>query len=198
MDLEHSKVQFSVLPIAQYSKWPDLSVKSLAYDFVLYKAECTYSLTSWFNAYFTNLASLLAVLLNPNKSHKRPKPFIMSNNNTFFLLSFFLLSIFACTPESNNQKVVGNWQGASWKVKGEESGRNAADVLFEFNADNTYFAAFGQQKEEGTFRLVENKLYTTAEGKAEKMVQVSLYSIDTLVMDMNRVGILEQLILVKK
>ncbi len=123
----------------------------------------------------------------------------MSNNKaTFLLLSFFLLSVFACSPEQNNQKVVGDWQGVSWKVKGEDSGRNAADVSFSFNAGDTYTAAFGQQKEEGTFRLVEDKLYTTAKGQAEKMVKVSLYSLDTLVMDMNRVGILEQLVLVRR
>ena len=104
----------------------------------------------------------------------------------------------ACSTENNNQRIVGDWEGTSWEVKGKPSGRNASDVLFNFDADDTYTAAFGEQKESGVFRLEGNKLYTTAKGQAEKMVQITLLSVDTLLMDMNRAGTVEQLVLVKK
>ena len=118
--------------------------------------------------------------------------------NTILFLALCLFSFLGCSSENNNQRVVGQWQGISWKVKGQPSGRNASNVHFEFNADDTYTASFGQQKEEGAFRLVENKLYTTAKGQAEKMVQVTFLKLDTLVMDMNRAGTVEELVLVKK
>ncbi len=110
------------------------------------------------------------------------------------LLSMMLLS---CGTEQSNQKIIGKWQGVSWEVQGQPSGRNAAEVVFEFHADDTYSAAFGPQKEAGAFRLVDDKLYTTARGQVEKMVAIRLVATDTLVMDMNRVGTAEQLVLVK-
>ena len=121
----------------------------------------------------------------------------MSNKSTLFF-AFLIMFFCACSAENNNQRIVGTWQGISWKVKGQQSGRNASDVTFEFKPDDSYSASFGTQKEEGTYRLAENKLYTTAKGQAQKMVQVTLLSTDTLIMDMNRVGTLEELILVKQ
>ncbi len=120
----------------------------------------------------------------------------IKNFTYLFCLSTFIL--IACGSDNSNQKIIGKWQGISWKVKGTESGRNAVDVSFEFKADNTYTAAFGQQKEEGSFHLSGDKLFTTAKGQAEKKVQVHLVAVDTLVMDMNRAGTLEELVLVKK
>ncbi|HFA52030.1 MAG TPA: hypothetical protein ENJ95_23690 [Bacteroidetes bacterium] len=116
---------------------------------------------------------------------------------TFILASLFFF-LFSCATENDNQKIIGQWQGITWDVGGRASGRKAADVVFQFNPDDTYTASFGQQKEEGNFRLKGNKLYTTATGKAEKMVRVTLRSVDTLAMDMNRVGTLEELVLVKQ
>ena len=114
---------------------------------------------------------------------------------SFLLISFFL---FACSSENANQRIVGQWQGITWNVNGQASDRNASNVHFEFKTDDSYIAAFGAQKEGGSFRLTDNKLYTTAKGQIEKMVQISLVSLDTMVMDMNRAGTVEQLVLVKK
>ncbi|HHM21221.1 MAG TPA: hypothetical protein ENJ20_04265 [Bacteroidetes bacterium] len=124
----------------------------------------------------------------------------MSAIKTTSLISVCLtfVFLFGCQSENDNQKIVGHWQGISWSVKGQPSGRDAGTVHFEFNADDTYSASFGAQKEEGKFRLVKSNLYTTAKEQSEKMVQVALPSPDTLIMDMNRAGTLEQLILVKR
>jgi hypothetical protein len=114
----------------------------------------------------------------------------------FFLLFLFLIS--CSTDNTQNELLYGNWQAISWTVDGQESGRNVSTVSFEFKADNVYSASFGQQKEEGTFRLQNDKLYTTAQGKVEKMVSLPKISNDTIIMDMNRQGEAEQLTLVRK
>ena len=114
-----------------------------------------------------------------------------------FLFSLlFLFGLSSCSSEDDQTALIlGSWQGVSWTIKGEDSGRNAASVKFEFKEDQSYRAIFGTQQEEGTFRLSGNQLYTTATGKAEKMVILSTISTDKLVMDMNRQGDEEQLTL---
>lgn len=120
------------------------------------------------------------------------------NKMPLFFLTILTITFLSCGSDNSNQRIIGKWQGISWHVKGQPSGRDAADVSFEFNADDTYSAAFGQQKETGVFDLTDNKLYTTATGQAKKMVEIHLPTLDTMVMDMNRAGTMEELILVKK
>lgn len=110
------------------------------------------------------------------------------------------LIITSCQSEDKTPLLIGTWKGASWKVGDKDSGRNASNARFQFNADNTYTAAFEGSKEKGTFRLRgDGKLFTTAEGstKIEKAVKLTKITADTLVMKMNRVGDREELILVK-
>jgi hypothetical protein len=117
----------------------------------------------------------------------------------FSLIALLGLMLYACGGEQETLPVQGDWQGISWNVNGKPSDRNVSAVRFSFSKnDNTYQAAMGSQEEKGTYRLSGEKLYTTAEGKAEKMVQIALPSPDTMVMQMNRQGDLEELILVKK
>jgi pectate lyase len=118
------------------------------------------------------------------------------------LLSTLMLSaLVGCKQDdSKKQLLFGKWQGTAWTVAGKDSGRDAKSVGFEFKNDDTYSASFGGQGEKGVFRLDGDKLYTTSEAvnKIEKMVKLSTITADTVVMDMNRVGDSEQLILVKK
>ena len=117
--------------------------------------------------------------------------------NLFSLL--FLLLLFSCGNDGpENSALLGKWKGITWKVDGKDSGRNAGKVVFEFLPSGTYSASFGSQTEKGNFKTKGNKLYTTAEGKVEKMVKVILSSPDTLLMDMNRVGTPEVLTLVRE
>lgn len=116
----------------------------------------------------------------------------------YLLLLLPLLFLFACTDNGSDVEVTGTWQGVSWIVNGEKSGRNANQVTFSFEPAGTYTGAFGTQEESGSYRLEGNKLYTNAEGQAEKMVEVSLSGTDTLRMMMNRAGTPETLVLVKQ
>ena len=107
------------------------------------------------------------------------------------------LFVIACKLDDRTPLLIGEWKGISWKVNGAESDRNASAVKFKFNSDKTYSTSFENESEKGSFRLTGDKLYTTGDNKIEKMVKLASLSSDTMVMDMNRAGIAEQMILVK-
>lgn len=121
------------------------------------------------------------------------------NKVKFSLLFFVVTLFFACktAPEFDLQLLYGEWTGADWLISGKSSGRAAEEVRFSFTATE-YTAAYGEQRERGSWRVEGKKLYTVADNKIEKVVKVSRISSDTLVLDMNRAGQDEQLILVKK
>ncbi len=111
-----------------------------------------------------------------------------------------ILMICSCQSEDKTPLLIGTWQGVSWTIGGKDSGRKASNARFVFNVDNTYAARFEGDNEKGTFRLrSDGKLFTTAEGstKIEKAVKLAKITADTIVMNMNRGGDREQLILVK-
>lgn len=115
----------------------------------------------------------------------------------FALITLF----FACKQEKdpNTELLLGKWIGSTWNIAGKPSDFDASQVSFEFNADGTYSAGFGGQAEKGVFHLKDNKLYTTASGnKIEKMVALPKLTKDTIIMDMNRQGQAETLVLIKK
>jgi hypothetical protein len=112
-----------------------------------------------------------------------------------------LALIISCRSDNQiKQLLIGSWQGSSWTVGGKDVGRNAKSVAFDFKADDTYTASFEGQGEEGVYRVVDNKLYTTANAanKIEKMVKIAVITADSFVMDMNRMGDAEQLIMIKQ
>ncbi|MCI5083093.1 MAG: hypothetical protein MRY78_15440 [Saprospiraceae bacterium] len=115
---------------------------------------------------------------------------------SYLLLFSFLL--WSCQTEKDDAQIIGNWQGVAWAVDGQLSDRDVSSVQFNFETDGTYSAQFGSQLEEGKFRLAGDQLFTTAEGMKEKMVRLSKVTPDTIVMDMNRQGVAEELTLVKK
>jgi hypothetical protein len=115
------------------------------------------------------------------------------------LMAFTLGFLFTnCKQDDKKPLLIGDWQGISWKVNGKESDRNVKSVRFTFKMDDSYSTAFDGQSEKGTFRLSGDKLYTTGENKIEKMVKLATLTADSIVMDMNRAGESEALILVKK
>lgn len=116
----------------------------------------------------------------------------------FTLIMLVALFLSACQQDETIALLQGDWTGVSWMVNGEESGRVEAGVQFHFEADATYTATYGDQLEKGSYRVRSGKLYTVAENKIEKMVGIARLTADTLIMDMNRVGTAEQLVLVRK
>jgi hypothetical protein len=113
--------------------------------------------------------------------------------------AMMLLFLFTnCKQDDKKPLLLGHWQGVSWKVNGKESGRAFETVKFTFNNDDSYSTSFDGQSEKGSFRLSGDKLYTTGENKIEKMVKLATLTSDTIVMDMNRAGESEALVLAKR
>lgn len=122
----------------------------------------------------------------------------MFRNFPFIVFLIFLTAACKQAPKYDMALLMGEWKGAEWMVKGKPSGRDAREVRFAFDPAMTYTAAYGEQKESGSFRVDGEKLYTTAEDKIEKVVRIEQLSSDSLVLNMNRVGQEELLILVKQ
>lgn len=109
--------------------------------------------------------------------------------------SFLLLP--GCQNDEAGKLLTGTWRGVEWRVEGNITRRDVQSVTFLFEENGTYAATFGSQQEAGTWRLEGDKLYTHAEGQVQKMVRLPRLTADTLVMDMNRAGTAETLVLVR-
>lgn len=118
-----------------------------------------------------------------------------------FILMFGIVALFVqCKQEDKTALLFGDWKAVQWTSAGKATDRPTAGVRFRFSPDGRYEAGYGEQSETGVFRLEGDKLYTTADAvqKIEKVVRLSTINADSLVMDMNRTGQPEQLILVKQ
>lgn len=111
---------------------------------------------------------------------------------------FIAMVLSSCNEESKKPLLIGQWQGVSWTLRDKETGRDAKSVTFVFANEDKYSASFGTLSEGGTYRLSKDMLYTTGENKIEKMVKLSKITADTIIMEMNRMGDAEELVLVKK
>ena len=108
------------------------------------------------------------------------------------------MALAACQTDLDSKLLIGNWKGSEWSVNGEAQQRDATSVKFTFNEDGTYSASYGSQTEQGTWYLSGDKLYTHAEGQQEKKVRLLSLSATKVVLDMNRAGTSEKLVLVKE
>ena len=117
---------------------------------------------------------------------------------TTVVFALFLFILSNCATEKKTEPILGDWQAIGWLVDGKDSNRDISSISFAFKTDGNYQANWGEQGEKGTFEVKGDKLYTTGEGQIKKMVKFTISSLDTMVMDMNRVGTEEQLILIRK
>ena len=115
----------------------------------------------------------------------------------YFIIAFACLTLFSSCGDELADQIVGTWTGMSWTVEGKEK-PNPERVQFIFNADDTYQARYGSESEQGTFRVFGRNLYTTAEGKLEKLVKFDFDEDLNLIFNMNRVGTAERIILQKE
>ena len=114
---------------------------------------------------------------------------------TFLILASASLLLYNCGEELADE-LVGTWNTISWTVEGKEKADKIA-IRFIFNKDKSYEAHYGSKVEKGTFRVFGRNLYTTEEGKLEKLVKFDFDEDLNLVFAMNRVGTAEQMILKK-
>lgn len=117
--------------------------------------------------------------------------------NSFLILALFIF-ILSCgmEPTYDQSQLVGNWKSVAWNDLTNKK-TVGVDVSFKFDEDGRYIGSYGQQKEEGKFWIAGANLHTIEDGKAEKKVKIEKLQNDTLVFGMNRMGNLEEIVLIK-
>ncbi|PPK93370.1 lipocalin-like protein [Nonlabens xylanidelens] len=113
-----------------------------------------------------------------------------------FLLSVFLF--ISCDTSEKYQKIAGEWECTSWVVVATGQDKCNDNVFFDFKADKTYSSKLGNINETGVYQLAERKLFSTAEGKMEIAVDISISTQDTLQFEMSNLGQKEILTLLRK
>lgn len=115
-----------------------------------------------------------------------------------YLICLFALFIIACHNESpyQEQELLGDWKAVEWMDITSNQPINAK-VSFHFEANNRYVGNYGNTSEKGRYWIAGDNLHTVEDGKAEKKVRIKKLANDSLVFEMNRVGTIEEMILVR-
>ncbi len=114
---------------------------------------------------------------------------------------FFLLAVtlFSCRKDLIEEaQLIGKWVCVDIK-KDTPATRKPSDISFEFRKDSTYtYALANEYKEDGTFYTLDDKLYTTPNGKTKMAVKLGASGTDTLRFYQNRGGNVEVWTMLRK
>ena len=108
----------------------------------------------------------------------------------FALVSVCCFSCFEAEESIALEDLHGYWNGIGYEI-GDKPQSNASDWQFQINPDSTYLLKYGSNAQEGIYRVAGNKLYTTPKGEAEISVAIEQLTQDSMVIKMNRSGIIE-------
>lgn len=122
----------------------------------------------------------------------------MKRSNLLIKLIPFLALLISCGNSENKKLIVGNWSGTEWLVNGKPSDLNIKSTHFTFNDKGEYTYEYSGNKENGTYIIEKDMLFTTPKGENEMMVKIMKLTKDSLVFDMNRGGQPELLTLVRQ
>ena len=114
-----------------------------------------------------------------------------------FILFTGLLCFYSCGNRENNKMIVGTWTGKEWLVNGNPSNRNVTETHFTFDDKGNYTYTYSGTKENGTYKVENDMLFTKPGDQQEIMVKIKKLSADTLIFDMNRGGQTELLTLLR-
>ena len=115
-----------------------------------------------------------------------------------FMVFAGLICFSSCGNKENNKMIIGNWSGQEWLVNGSPSNRNVRETHFTFDDKGNYSYTYSGTKENGTYKVENDMLFTKPGDQQEIMVKIKKLSDDTLIFDMNRSGQTELLTLVRK
>jgi hypothetical protein len=115
---------------------------------------------------------------------------------TVFVFTLLLLS--SCADTKNNKLIIGKWKGAQWESNGKALETNVETTFFTFDEKGAYTFENNGNLEAGTYKVEIDNLFTTPKDQQEMMVKITKLTGDSLVFDMNRSGMAETLILIKK
>ena len=117
----------------------------------------------------------------------------MKIRNCFFAIVVILFT--SCANTENNKKIIGKWSGTEWLVNNAPSNLDAAKASFNFDDKGNYSFDYAGTKEEGTYKVENEMLFTKPANQQEIMVKIFKLTTDSLVFDMNRSGQAERLTL---
>lgn len=113
------------------------------------------------------------------------------------LILFVLIFMFSCQPSKwDKSNLPGSWQSIQW-IQLDSGDTLDNNLVFEFDSTGRYSVDYGTEKERGKYWVAGEYLHTVEDGRAEKKVRILQLSSDSLIMEMNRAGYLEKLVLVK-
>lgn len=124
----------------------------------------------------------------------------MARDVKIMMILLISLSIFntAC-KESQYQieNLWGNWKVSKWEIltTGKTRG-NTMDMTFK--NDKTYQVNYGSELESGKYWIANDYLHTVETNESEKKVKILKLTADTLHIQMNRAGELENVLLIRK
>ncbi|MCB0563486.1 MAG: lipocalin family protein [Phaeodactylibacter sp.] len=108
-----------------------------------------------------------------------------------------LVSLLGCSGKYNEDQLVGKWAGVEWKDVTNDRVIDSP-VAFSFDADGRYEASSGASSEKGKYWISGENLHTVEDGKAEKKVKIAKLQNDSLLFQMNRAGVIEEILLVRE
>ena len=111
---------------------------------------------------------------------------------------FWTVLVSSCAHTENNKLIIGHWQGIEWLENGKPSELNASGTAFNFTDKGTYRFDYGSNRENGTYKVENDMLFTTPENQTEIMVKIAKLTPDSLVFEMNRSGGQERLTLLRR
>jgi hypothetical protein len=110
----------------------------------------------------------------------------------------WLVFVCSCTVSEKYEQVTGEWECISWISKADSKDKCNHNVYFKFNEDKTYTSKLGKKEDQGNYKITDDILAVSPEGKMDITVRITKLNSDTMVFLMNQAGVEEILTLVKK
>ena len=117
----------------------------------------------------------------------------------FKYLFILTLMVMACQPQQKwpSEALHGSWDTNSWVNLNTNNPING-QLDFQFNDDGRYILDYGSKKVEGKYWIEGEYLHTIEDQQSEMKVKILTLAQDSLIIDMNRGGHMERVILLKQ
>lgn len=126
--------------------------------------------------------------------NEKEKRIFMKNTLILIVLAVLLIS---CEETEKYEKITGEWECISWMNQSTGQDKCDDEIYFKFERDKTYYSKLGAGMDTGRYKIIDETLFVTPEGKQEFSVIITELTMDTLVFLMNSAGEREILTLTK-
>jgi len=108
-----------------------------------------------------------------------------------------ICSLIACKDKWEDSALLGKWNTVSWTEK--LSGKSIGNKMdFHFMEAGKYDVDYGSVQSSGKYWIANEYLHTVENGKVEIKVLIVNLNQDSLVLELNRGGVLETMVLLKQ